>query len=128
MCLICKETVTAKSYNLNRHCQTKHKDTVEKMSLEEKARFVEDKKMELKDMSIKKYLNHSQIISKVSFQITHMKIKQQKPFSEAPFIKDCIITAMDEILSHHKDTNNIMNDIRIIQGCYASARMRALLC
>lgn len=124
MCLICKEVVIAKSYNLNRHCQTKHKETFEKMSPEAKAHFVEDKKIELKDISIKKYLNRSQIVSKVSFQITHMIIKHQKPFSEAPFVKDCITVAMNEILVHHKDKKNIMQDIQNLQLSRQTATRR----
>lgn len=124
LCLICKEIVTAKSYNLNRHCQTKHKDIVEKMSPEAKVQFLEEKKLELKDMTIKKYLNRSQIVSKVTFQITYMIIKQQKSFSEAPFIKDCIITAMDEILVHHKDKKKIMQDIQNLQLSRQTATRR----
>lgn len=124
MCLICKTSITAKTYNISRHCETKHKAQVDKMSKEARILFVKEKKSDLKSISIKKHLNRNQIVSKVSFKIVHMLLKKQKPFSEAPFIKECLQVAMEEILIHHRDKQKIMVDINNIQLSRQTATRR----
>ena len=117
-CLLCHEKVTPKTYNLQRHKETKHKDFFNKHQTEEARKEVFKVKLsQIEEMrqGIKRHLNRSEIITKSSFKIAEIILKKQKPFSDGEMVKECIIAAMGEILDYHKDKNKLMSEIRQIQ-------------
>ena len=111
-CLICYELITAKTYNVRRHSETKHSEQMKKL-LTEDDRTQEFIRLNRKVNSFKvtKYLNRVQIITKISFQISNALLKKQKPFSDGPFIKEMILLTLKEVLKNHRDRDKILAEV-----------------
>ena len=115
-CLICYELITAKTYNVRRHSETKHSEQMKKL-LTEDDRTQEFIRLNRKVNSFKvtKYLNRVQIITKISFQISNALLKKQKPFSDGPFIKEMILLTLKEVLKNHRDRDKILAEVESLQ-------------
>ncbi len=97
LCLICKETVAVlKTFNIERHFETKHKLKYKSLSTLERA-----KKAELMISQLKKEKSAftkqnvtSDEVTRVSYIIAHKIAKNGKPFAEGEFVKECMIESM----------------------------------
>lgn len=100
MCLICRELISVlKEYNIKRHYETKHK--VKYDSLHGKLREIEVKKLQ------KALTGEQTIFSKVTIQnktiisasvnIAMLIAKEGKPFTDAEFVKKCVLSMVGNI-------------------------------
>ena len=64
---------------------------------------------------LKKYLGRSEIITKAALKIAHIILSKQKPFSDGEMVKDCIMTAMSDLLDYHRDKSLILREIDEMQ-------------
>jgi Spin-doc zinc-finger len=94
VCLICRESVASfQEYNLKRHFQMKH-DNFGKNLSETKLRGKADdmvRNLEQEQTTFTKPLSVQEAATKVSFVIAHKIVKNNKPFVEEEFIKECIL-------------------------------------
>lgn len=105
VCLICRESVAVfKEYNLKRHFQTKHGNFGKNLSETELRRKADDMVRNLKQeqTTFTKPLSVQEAATKVSFVIAHKIVKNNKPFVEGEFIKECILDIADTICPESK--------------------------
>lgn len=117
-CLICLESITAKIYNLQRHADTKHKEQFKKHpSKDDRVNWFNMLRIKIDEMKrgLKKHLGRSEIITKAALKIAHIILTKQKPFSDGEMVKECIATAMSDLLDYHQDKNKILNEIQQMQ-------------
>lgn len=97
ICLICRESVFAKKYNIERHYESMHKKKYalfEKELREEKLNELKKKLKAQQNVFCKpREINASTV--KVSYVLSQMIAKSSKPFSEGDFIKDCLLTVSE---------------------------------
>ena len=93
-CLICQESVADfKEYNLKRHFQTKHGNLVSNLS--------ESKLQQEANEMVKTATNGfcktviQEAATKASFVLAYKLAKHNKPFSDAEFVKECMLDAVD---------------------------------
>uniref|UniRef100_A0A8C3TIA3 SPIN-DOC-like zinc-finger domain-containing protein n=1 Tax=Chelydra serpentina TaxID=8475 RepID=A0A8C3TIA3_CHESE len=92
VCLICQESIAVfKEYNLNRHFSTKHPTYGSNLTTEERARKAEQLSTNLKTQQ-NIYVRQSAIqeaTTKASYVLAFKIAKQNKPFAEGEFLKEC---------------------------------------
>ncbi|XP_026469377.1 general transcription factor II-I repeat domain-containing protein 2B-like [Ctenocephalides felis] len=93
VCLVCKETIAVfKEYNLNRHFTTKHPKYAS-LSLKELQTVAENlaKNLNKQQNIFTKQNNIEKSTTKASYVVAHKIAKFCKPFSEAEFVKQCMV-------------------------------------
>lgn len=100
LCLICNETVAVlKEFNVRRHYETKHKSKFCNLS----GKLKEDKIASLKNslssqrQIFKNQTRQNEAAVKASFKVSHILAKAGKPFTEGQLVKNCIVTAVEEL-------------------------------
>lgn len=97
ICLLCRDTITAKSINLRRHYE-KHEELTKLSAGERKAKF-ELLKANLRSQQNVFHKQNQELtdIVSTSFKISQIIAKKMKPFSDGEYIKECLIAAAEEI-------------------------------
>ena len=96
-CLICNETCAVfKEYNIKRHFVAKHKDFAQKFSTQELKIKAADmvKKLKLQQGTLTKFSSTQEAATKASFVVAYKIAKGNKPFSNAEFVKDCMVDSI----------------------------------
>ena len=97
VCLICQESVAIfKEYNLKRHFQTKHGNFGSNLSeskLQQKASDMVKSKQQ--QMFFVKQTLIQEATTKASFMLAYKLAKHNKQFSDAEFVKECMLDAVD---------------------------------
>ena len=96
-CLICNETCAVfKEYNIKRHFVAKHKDFAQKFSTQELKIKAADmvKKLKLQQGTLTKFSSTQEAATKASFVLAYKIAKSNKPFSDAEFVKYCMVDAI----------------------------------
>lgn len=99
-CLICNNTVAVfKEYNLKRHFQTKHTDFGKGLSSQELQKKAAELLKSLKQQQnvFVKTSSVQRNATKASLVIAHKIARKNKPFSEAEFIKECMVEAVSVV-------------------------------
>ncbi|XP_026475435.1 general transcription factor II-I repeat domain-containing protein 2-like [Ctenocephalides felis] len=97
VCLFCRETIVAKTYNIGRHYE-KHTELSVLSGDERKAKLflLKGNLMSQQNIFHKQSQKSNGIVS-ASFKISQIIAKKLKPFSDGEYIKDCLIAAVEEI-------------------------------
>nr|XP_022904403.1 general transcription factor II-I repeat domain-containing protein 2-like [Onthophagus taurus]XP_022904404.1 general transcription factor II-I repeat domain-containing protein 2-like [Onthophagus taurus] len=97
VCLVCRETITAKTYNIRRHYE-KHTELSVLSGGERKAKL-HLLKANLKSQQnvFQKQNQQSNDIVSTSLKISQIIAKKMKPFSDGEYIKECLIAAAEDI-------------------------------
>ena len=98
VCLICQESVAVfKEYNLKRHFQTKHGNFGSNLSESKLQQKVNDMVKSLKQQQtiFVKQTVIQEAATKASFVLSYKLAKHNKPFSDAEFVKECMLDAVD---------------------------------
>ena len=105
VCLLCNENMAAmKEYNINRHYTSKHIGFGSNLSTAER----EKKATELQDKLVKqqhvfcKINIEQQAATEASFVVAHNIAKHSKPFSDAEFVKQCIMDVAERVCPESK--------------------------
>lgn len=100
LCLICNETVAVlKEFNVRRHYETKHKSNFSNLT----GKLREDKVSSLKKslssqrQIFTKQTQQNESAVKASFKVSHILAKAGKPFTDGQLVKNCLLTAVEEI-------------------------------
>ena len=96
-CLICNKTCAVfKEYNIKQHFIAKHKDFDQQFStLELKIKAADTvKKLKQQQRTLIKFSSTQEAATKASFVSAHKIVKGNKPFSDAEFVKDCMVDAI----------------------------------
>ena len=94
VCLVCGEKIAVfKDYNFNRHYETKHGENYKNLTMKNVHRH--RKICELSCRSNKAFLP--------SFVVSHEIAKNSKPFSDAEFIKECLVDSAALICPEKKE-------------------------
>ena len=98
VCLICQEIVAVfKEYNLMRHFQTKHSNFGSNLSESKLQQKANDMRKSLKQQQ--RFFVKQRVIqeaaTKASFVLAYKLDKHNKPFSDAEFVKECMLDAVD---------------------------------
>ncbi|XP_077971735.1 general transcription factor II-I repeat domain-containing protein 2-like [Styela clava] len=97
-CLICNETCAVfKKYNMKRHFLAKHKNFGQQFSTQELKVKAADMVIKLKQQqrTLIKFSSTQEAATKASFVLAHKIAKSNKPFSDAEFVKDCMVDAIN---------------------------------
>ena len=98
VCLMCQESVAVfKEYNLKRHFQTKHGNFGSKLSeskLQQKANDMVKSLKQQQTVFVKQTVIQ-EAATKASFVLAYKLAKHNKPFSDAEFVKECMLDAVD---------------------------------
>ena len=70
-------------------------------------------------------MNVTQNVTLASFKICYMLLSKQKPLSEGPFFKECLIESMNILLANHRDNEIIMSKINSLQLSRQTVTRRA---
>lgn len=108
LCVICFETVSVmKEHNVKRHFETRHK---EKSAIDKEERK-EDCKRRVADIQRQASLFKKTIVATqtasfgntvASYRVAYLAATNLKPFSEAEFVKDCMLAVADEVCPEKK--------------------------
>ncbi|CAM5075334.1 unnamed protein product [Eretmochelys imbricata] len=94
LCLICQESIAVfKEYNLNSHFSMKHPNYGSNLTTEERARKAEKITMNLKTQQ-NIYVQQAAVQAatiKASYVLVFKIAKQNKPFAEGEFLKECMV-------------------------------------
>ena len=99
-CLICNDAVAVfKEYNLKRHFQTKHADFGKGLSIQELQKKAAEllKSLKRQQNVFVKTSSVQRNATKASLVIAHKIARKNKPFSEAEFIKECMVEAVSVV-------------------------------
>ena len=104
-CLICNETCAVfKEQNIKRHFVAKHKDFSQEFLTQElkikAANMV--KKLKQQQRTLIKLSSTQEAVTNVSFVLAQKIAKGNKPFSDAEFVKDCIVDAINIVCPEMK--------------------------
>lgn len=118
-CLLCREEVTLKKYNIDRHFSTKHKDFNNS--------FIPGSALRLEKLSsLKRELNKQQnvmssavsqdsAVTRASFEVSYMIAKSMKPFTESEMIKECFLVAAEALFEKFNNKAAIISQIKSMQ-------------
>jgi len=110
-CLICKEKVAVlKEYNLKRHYSTKHGERYEKYQADEREKTAMKLKKELTSQQslFCKAKKDADAAVEASYVVSELIAKAGKPFTEGPFMKDCMLKVAEILCPEKKSLfNNI---------------------
>ncbi|XP_023212740.1 general transcription factor II-I repeat domain-containing protein 2-like [Centruroides sculpturatus] len=118
-CLICRESVILKKYNIARHFNTKHKsfnDTFPPGSLirhEKLAIFKKSLQNQQNIMSVA--IVQDAAVTKASYEICYILGKHMKPFTDAEIVKECFLSASNVLFDKFSNKNQIISEIKKIQ-------------
>ena len=96
--LICNETCAVfKEYNIKRHFEAKHKHFGQQFSTQELKIKAADmvKKLKQQQHTLIKFLSTQEDATKASFVLAYKIAKSNKPFSDAEFVKDYMVDAIN---------------------------------
>jgi len=123
ICLLCQDSINNfKLYNLKRHYDQKHNAMKELSVSERKAKLSILKEGLLAQQNVfQKQAAQSNAVVTASFRISNIIAKNMKPFTDGDYIKECLISAVQELvpekvqmfnqisLSHQTVTRRINN-------------------
>lgn len=118
-CLICRESIILKKYNISRHFTSKHKDFDETFppgsSLRnEKLSFFKRSLHEQQNVMFAA-LSQDSAVTKASYEISYILGKHMKPFTDAEIVKECFISAANILFDKYSNKKQIVSDIKKIQ-------------
>lgn len=118
-CLICRESITLKKYNISRHFTTKHKsfnDTFPPGSSlrNEKLQFFK-RSLNQQQNVMSVALSQDSAVTKASYEICYILGKHMKPFTDAEIVKECFVSAADILFDKFSNKKQILADIKKIQ-------------
>ncbi|XP_056121755.1 general transcription factor II-I repeat domain-containing protein 2-like [Rhinichthys klamathensis goyatoka] len=108
-CLICKEKVAVlKEYNLKRHYSTKHGEQYEKYQADEREKTAMKLKRELTSQQslFHKAKKDADAAVEASYVVSELIAKAGKPFTEGPFMKDCMLKVAEILCPEKKGLFN----------------------
>lgn len=118
-CLICRESVILKKYNIVRHYTTKHKsfnDTFPPGSLircEKLTFFKKSLQQEQNVMSVA--ISQDTAVTRASYEICYILGKHMKPFTDAEVVKECFLTASNVLFDKFGNKDKIISQIKHMQ-------------
>jgi hypothetical protein len=115
-CLICRESVMLKKYNIHRHYTTKHKtfdQNFPRCSLirREKLKYFK-KSLQQQQNIISTAISHDAAVTKASYQICYILGKHMKPLTDAEIVKECFLSASEVIFDKFDNKNQIISQIK----------------
>lgn len=115
-CLICRESIILKKYNISRHFTSKHKDFDETFppgsSLRnEKLSFFKRSLHEQQNVMFAA-LSQDSAVTKASYEISYILGKHMKPFTDAEIVKECFISAANILFDKYSNKKQIVSDIK----------------
>jgi len=118
-CLICRETVIQKKYNIFRHYTTKHESfnsTYSPGSLmrQEKLTFFK-KSLQQQQCVISVAVSQDAAVTTASYEICYILGKHMKPFTDAEIVKECFISASSLLFDKFSNKNQIISEIKKMQ-------------
>lgn len=94
VCLLCQDTVgVLKEYNLRRHYQTKHGDFGCNLADGERRKKALEyvSKLDKQQSLFKKHSSNQDTALEASFKVSYLISKQNRPFSDGEFVKQCMV-------------------------------------
>lgn len=118
-CLICRESVILKKYNIVRHYTTKHKsfnDTFPQGSLIrwEKLTFFK-KSLQQQQSVMSEAVSQYVAVTRASYEICYILGKHLKPFTDAEVVKECFVNASNVLFDKFGNKKQIISEIKKIQ-------------
>lgn len=105
LCLICQKTVAVmKEFNIKRHYDSEHKSTFENIIGDLRKIKVNHFKSLLNSQQniFKKQISQNKSIVRASYVVSQIISKNNRPFTDAEFIKKCMLAVVDEICPDKK--------------------------
>jgi len=105
LCLICRKTVAVmKEYNIKRHYDSEHKSTFKNSIGDLRKIKVNHFKSLLNSQQniFKKQISQNKSIVRASYVVSQIISKNNRPFTDAEFIKNCMLAVVDEICPDKK--------------------------
>lgn len=121
LCILCHDTVAlCKKGNVKRHFETKHKLSIEKLSLTSKSErtvYFEGKLQELKNSRrcLSLAVNPNVNVMEASYQICLILAKNKRPFSDAEIVKKCFLAASSCMFDRFPNKEKIIQEIHKLQ-------------
>lgn len=118
-CLICRENIILKKYNISRHFTTKHKSFDETFPLGSSLRneklsfFKRSLHQQQNVMSVA--LSQDSAVTKASYEICYILGKHMKPFTDAEIVKECFVSAANILFDKFSNKKQILSDIKKLQ-------------
>ncbi|CAH1109216.1 unnamed protein product [Psylliodes chrysocephalus] len=118
-CLICRESITLKKYNIVRHYTKKHKsfnDTFPPSSsirCEKLTFFKKSLQQEQNVMSVA--ISQDSAVTRASYEICYILGKHMKPFIDAEIVKECFLSASNVLFDKFSNKNKIISQIKHMQ-------------
>lgn len=115
-CLICRESIILKKYNISRHFTTKHKSFDEtfppgsSLRNEKLSFFKRSLHQQQNVMSVA--LSQDSAVTKASYEICYILGKHMKPFTDAEIVKECFVSAANILFDKFSNKKQILSDIK----------------
>lgn len=118
-CLICREKVILKKYNIGRHFNTKHKSFNETYPpgtqlRSEKLTFLK-RSLQQQQNVMSVALSQDSVVTKASYEICYTLGKHMKPFTDAEIVKECFVSAADILFDKFSNKKQILSEIKKLQ-------------
>lgn len=118
-CLICRENVILKKYNILRHYTTKHKtfdETFPHNSLIRREKLTSFKKsLQHQQNIISRAVSHDAAVTRASYEICYILGKHMKPFTDAEVVKECFLSASNILFDKFSNKSQIISQIKSMQ-------------
>jgi len=112
LCLICKENITSRAYNVKRHFEKIHTNLAS-LTEEEKKEYFSQKLKEYKSQAnvFKTFLIPKNNITAASFHVAHCIARHGKPLSEGEFLKEAFLECSAALFADFKEKDLIIKRI-----------------
>ena len=118
-CLICRESVILKKYNISCHFVAKQKSFNEtfppgsSLRSEKLSFFKRSLQQQQNVMSVA--LSQDFAVTKASYEICYILGKHMKPFTDAEIVKECFVSAADILFDKFSNKKQILSAIKKLQ-------------
>lgn len=112
LCCFCKEVITARYYNINRHFVSKHNKLCS-LTEEEKSEIIqkEVKRQYHQSNNFRKMLKPKNNISAASFQVSYTIAQHGKPLSDGEYLKEAFKNCSELLFEDFPNKNDILKRI-----------------
>lgn len=118
-CLICRESVILKKYNIMRHYNTKHKMFSDSFpvgsALRKEKLCVLKKSLHQQQSTMSVSMSQDVAVTRASYEICYLLGKHMKPFTDAEIVKECFINASNILFEKFSNKPQIISQIRKLQ-------------
>ena len=112
LCILCKEQVVSRTWNVKRHCEANHIWLLQKSEEERKEYITQElTKTNALSKNLLRFVSGNSDLVSASFSLSYSIVKHGKPFSDGEFLKSAFMDCAPSLFDDFKNKDAIIKRI-----------------